>query len=150
MNEELKYMKGIVSFKLKNSLDNPKAPAGKIKLEGSNTEYVVWSKSKFEELKIGDSVDFEYKVTSKDYNGKMYTSHSITNFKTEEVQKALDNLSPETKAKIKAVEETMEKNQTNAFEDKDFGKKVEKEMEKNLIQFQIGDKVYQGYIWEVK
>lgn len=156
MNEELaetKYAKGKVFSKNPTVSDNPKAPAGKITLEGSSDEYTVWSKDKFDELKEGEEVEFEYKEYSKTYGEKTYINRNISNFIDAEhqakINEVVDGLSPETKAKLKAVETVMEETGKLANEE-GFADKVEEKLEKNVIQFNIGDKIYSGYIWEVK
>jgi hypothetical protein len=156
MSEELaevQHAKGKVSSIVPTVSDNAKAPAGKITLAGSENEYTVWSKDKWGELKLGDEVEFEYKEYSKTYGEKTYTNRNINHFIDSEhqakIDEVVDGLSSETKAKLKAVEETMKETGKLAI-DEGFQKDVEENLEKNNIMFNIGDKVYRGYIWEVK
>jgi len=66
---------GVVESKIPQTSENPKAPAGHIKVDGKRI--AVWEKEAFDALEEKESYAFDCSVKPNEYQGKTYQNYSM-------------------------------------------------------------------------
>lgn len=102
-----KIIEGVVEEKFPYSGGSDKGPAGDVLING--IKLTCWSKSVFENLEEGSKYKIEYSEKESVFNGKEYKNRSIVGLIDEsKIENSLNQLSEETREKIKNIGEQME------------------------------------------